>query len=193
MKKALSLICSIFIFMGCVLINVNTAEASTEIIPKENLSLQLDSGETLTFENVEDYNLYVNHHINNQNIQSREVIITTRVISEGYKNYEFIGTSNLTPTWQKTSKYTVSRASNYNASGSYSYNGLTGNISVGYSTGVSFDIAANSSLYSKLGLWADLKVQHKRDYYFDTYLGTITEVDYTSAKPIETYLDVKYK
>jgi len=182
MKKMLSSFCIIAIILTFTFVPVSAMESS------EKISVILETGDTLIFNNEYDYNLY----LTKQNPELRNVTATITVSTE-YQKHKLIGPTNLTPSWVKTDLYTISRGRNYSSSGSVSYKNLSGNISTSYSSSVQFSMKANELRYSKIGLYADLTVQHKRDYITDMNTGRVTEVNYLQVRATETYLAIIYK
>ncbi|MBO0472242.1 hypothetical protein JZO86_00760 [Enterococcus ureasiticus] len=146
---------------------------SNEMVTYDEYSIIDDNGDTIIFNNKEDYDFYINYEAPKK-IQSRSASTgttwKTSVTSSTRKNQLWIGYHSGTPSWSKASSYTLTRNKTYSVSGSYKYEGVTMNIGFSYSKGVNTTIPADKKRNSRLGLWGDFTFR------------TIKTVEYRNGK-----------
>ncbi|WP_276910976.1 hypothetical protein [Dubosiella newyorkensis] len=120
--------------------------------------------------------------------------VENTLISTAYPNNVFIGYSSMIGTWQKASSYTVSASYTQTASGSYNYDGITIGVSVSNTSGASYILPADSSRYSRLGIWADLTVRKYKATQIDNNTGQVLSTWYFgTAQQRNTYVNVIYQ
>lgn len=117
--------------------------------------------------------------------------VSTQIWSE-IKYYQWIGYHSLTPNWSTASSYTLINSKTYSASGSVESHGYTIGVTVSYSQSATVTYPANSSRFSKLGVYADVRASR---YKYDVYeYGTYSYTYYVNvATPLEKYITVVYK
>ena len=163
----------------------NNSQESTEIQLPTNLS-SIDfntqdeysaideNGDTIIFENQEDYDFYIKYE-NPNKIMSRDYSTgttwKTTITNSTNKNKLWVGYHSGTTNWAKASSYTLTKNKTYSVSGSYNYSGTTMNTGFSYSKGISTTIPADSKKYSKLGIWGDFTFR------------TIKTTEYKNGKP----------
>ncbi|HIZ53812.1 MAG TPA: hypothetical protein IAA20_07720 [Candidatus Enterococcus avicola] len=150
----------------------------TNLLLESEYELIDENGNTLTFENEKDYELYKEHILNkNDRI---DINATKKVlVSSVRKNNLWVGYHSATPKWLKTSSYTLTKGNSYSTSGSYTYSGIKLNLGFTYKTSVTTKILANASKYSRLGVWGD--------FTFSKYKVTVT----LGGKPYTYYVAEK--
>ncbi|MEY8543760.1 hypothetical protein, partial [Dubosiella newyorkensis] len=80
------------------------------------------------------------------------------------------------------------------ASGSYNYDGITIGVSVSNTSGASYILPADSSRYSRLGIWADLTVRKYKATQIDNNTGQVLSTWYFgTAQQRNTYVNVIYQ
>ena len=105
------------------------------------------------------------------------------------KYYVWVGYHPLTPYWAKASQYVISTGSSYTISGSYTYKNYLFSITVNNNVSLAIYLPADASKYSKIGVYADVKlIRTKVDVYdYDVYMSTYyVNSTYVSNYYIET-------
>lgn len=143
------------------------------------------------FDTVEDYNAFLNYKRSSMMRTSGSYTTSTK-ISSSSAAYQWIGYHSGTPNWAKASGYSLSKSKGYSASGSYNYSGTT--VGVSYTATVTTSFTADSSRYSRLGVWGDLLLATYRVDQYDKYTGRyITSWNVKVATVKNYYIKVKYK
>ncbi len=120
--------------------------------------------------------------------------VENTLISTSYPNNVFIGYSSMIGTWQKASSYTVSASFTQTATGTYTYEGVAIGVSVSNTAGASYVLQADSSRYSRLGIWADLTVRKYKATQIDNNTGQVLSTWYFgTAQQRNTYVKVAYQ
>lgn len=164
--KVLSIILGSFLFLA---LGFNQEEVSANglteslnegiVIDYDNLQITELDGSIILFDNKEDMEIHLN---NSEEVQKDTIGIYAlgeTVVGTQYKSYQFLGYSKFTPSWTKASRYTLTN----NQTESFSSKVTTdwGDVSVSFSKsyGVNTSIPADSSRFSKLAGYADLKIE----------------------------------
>ena len=107
--------------------------------------------------------------------------------------HEFVKYHRQTPSWSKRSSYEITKGDSVGTTFSPSKEGVA-ELNITRSTSVGGSIPANSSKYSRLGIYADMRSQKykvtKQEYWSGKNRGSW----YTTVKkPVATYIKVRYK
>lgn len=190
MKKIFK--CTITLFVTLVMF-ISFSVPLLAIENKEPISVQINENEIWVFPTEDDYNAYLKHQeqLSNSTLRRGEYTTTTEVSRKTLK-HKFVGYHKLTPVWQKTSYYKIKSGETSEASTSTSFDGISFTLKIKHSMGITTQLNADASRYSRLGLSGDFLVKHMRTNYFDAS-GLYDTYDYISTKTLEKYLDVKYK
>lgn len=105
---------------------------------------------------------------------------------------KFVGYHVVTPSWAKASSYTVNAGLTASASIEYTYKQFTCKLTASKTFGVDTNIPADSSKFSRLGLYGDFLVKHMRTNYHDSS-GIYDTYDYISTQTLNTYVLVTYQ
>lgn len=178
---------------------VSTSFVSVPIMAENNSSdsiiyTTVINNETYEFDSYDDYCKFISDH-SSEDISlctsSGTDYVSTLLWSET-KSYQWIGYHSLTPNWSKASSYTLTSGGSYSASGSVTSHGYSIGVTVSYTQSASITYSANSSKYSRLGVYADVKVYR---YKYDVYeYGTYSYTYYVNgATPTTRYITVVYK
>lgn len=117
--------------------------------------------------------------------------VENTLISVSYPNNVFVGYSSMISTWQKASSYTVSASYTQTATGTYNYDGVSIGLSVSNTAGASYVLQADSTRYSRLGIWADLTVRKYKATQIDNNSGQVLSTWYFgTAQQRNTYVNV---
>ncbi len=147
---------------------------SDDLITYDEYSVVDENGDTIIFNNQEDYNFYQKYE-NPETPKSRNASMgtswKTAVTSSTRQNQLWVGYHSGTPSWSKASSYTLTRNKTYSVSGSYNYGGSIINLGFSYSKGVNTAIPANKNRNSRLGIWGDFTFR------------TIKTTEYKNGKP----------
>ncbi len=120
--------------------------------------------------------------------------VENTLISVSYPNNVFVGYSSMISTWQKASSYTVSASYTQTATGTYNYDGVSIGLSVSNTAGASYVLQADSTRYSRLGIWADLTVRKYKATQIDNNSGQVLSTWYFgTAQQRNTYVNVVYQ
>ena len=152
-------------------------------------------GSTYEFDSYHSYLKYLEDNSNHPGVSlytSGGTDYRSTLLWSETKNYSWIGYHSLTPNWATASAYHLTATSTYSASGSVQSHGYTIGVTVQYQQSVSTDIPADPSKYSKLGVYADVKVSR---YKYDVYeYGTYSYTYYVnSAVPLQRYITAVYR
>lgn len=185
LKKAVSLFISITLFYS--LYSPVFASDTSLSIP-----VQISETETWFFPTEKDYKAYLDHkQAKGDNITCGEYSKTSEVSRKTLK-HKFVGYHRLTPSWTKSSSYTISKGVSSSASLKTSYDGISFTLDLTHTASVTTTIPADSKKYSRLGISGDFLVKHMRTDYFDSS-GLYDSYNYVSKKTLASYIDVKYK
>ncbi|MHC5268341.1 hypothetical protein ACYSNO_04020 [Enterococcus sp. LJL98] len=129
-----------------------------EVVDTNEYSVSVPNGDTLVFNNEEDYNFYLQYEDPNRK-QSRDYSTgtswKTTITHSEKKNMLWVGYHSGTPSWSPSSGYSISASSSFSVSGSYKYSGTTINIGFSSTNGITTKIPADSKRMSRLGIWGD--------------------------------------
>lgn len=163
--------------------------------PETVYSIEQSNGNIITFDTEEDYSAYLENQGEENLITPYGSTTTKNVLLSSKKyNMQWIGYHSYTKDWAKASSYTLGSGKTYSASGSLTYDGMT--VSLGYSKtqSGSTTFKANSSKFSKLGVWADLTVKKYKTTSYDNITGKALSSWNTSTVSYQNfYTQVKYK
>lgn len=156
--------------------------------------LNIGNDETLNFFTEEDrdfYKLYLN---SNNQMQSRSGVKTReKELSRKVFYNKFIGYNSLTPNWSYASQYTMARSKNVSFTAGYTYDGVSANLSVSQTYGVTTTLPANSKKSSRLAAKADVTVAKCRveAYYGNTVTKRFDILRTKSFKNITNYVSYR--
>ena len=184
-KKTISLLISITLFSS-LCSPVFASDISLSI------PVQISETETWFFPTEKDYEAYLNHKQVSGDIMTCGEYSKTSEVSRQTLKHKFVGYHKLTPSWTKSSSYTIAEGVSSSASLKTSYDGISFTLSLTHTASVSTTIPANSKKYSRLGISGDFLVKHMRTDYFDSS-GLYNSYNYISKKTLASYIDVKYK
>lgn len=164
-----------------------------QIISNDAYIVTIDNA-TYEFASYEDYCKYIaDHESNDINLcTSSGTDYVSSVVLSRTKYYQWVGYHSYTPYWSMASSYTLTAGRTYSASGNVSSDGFSFGVSISYSESISITYPADSSRYSKLGVYADLKLVR---YKYDVYeYGTYSYSYYVNTSTIiSRYVKVVYK
>lgn len=165
----------LFIFSDSQGVLVTTVEAEEKISqPSENgglsevvdtYPLQINDDETLNFFTEEDREEYVRLIINPK--QRHVNKMREKEISRTTFYNKFVGYNPLTSNWSFASSYTLSTSKNISFTTGYTYDGLSTNLTVSRSNGVSINLPANRRRSSRLAGRADVTVAKVEVEYYN--------------------------
>ena len=157
------------------------------------IAVQVSENEIWYFSTPEDYQSYLKHQESKTPvIQPHGEFTTTQEISRQNLKIKFVGYHALTPSWAKASSYTVNAGLTASASIEYTYKQFTCKLTASKTFGVDTNIPADSSKFSRLGLYGDFLVKHMRTNYHDSS-GIYDTYDYISTQTLNTYVLVTYQ
>ncbi|MEK4254740.1 hypothetical protein [Ureibacillus sp. FSL K6-2830] len=166
------------------------ADSKVEFEPAvdyENLQVTNDDGSIILFDNLEDMEIYLT---TSKELQSGIGInwYGETVVGTEYKWFHFMGYSKHTPSWRKASEHHVNSGETETFSATVKTE--WGDVTASYTrtTGVTSVIPADPSRYSRLGGFADLKIERIKTT--QPSFGTRYS---TKVKVLDTYIDVVYK
>lgn len=120
--------------------------------------------------------------------------VKNTLISSKNVSHAWIGYHSGTPDWTKASRYTLTVGKTYSATGKYSYSDLDISISYSYTNTVSTAIPADSTRYSRLGIWGDLTLKKWKAVSRDNYTGAVVSTWYFGTSNVNArYIEPKYK
>ncbi|NLM68062.1 MAG: hypothetical protein GX180_12955 [Enterococcus sp.] len=127
-------------------------------IDTNEYSVSDPNGDTLVFNNEEDYNFYLQYEDPNRK-QNRDYSTgtswKTTITHSEKKNMLWVGYHSGTTSWSLSSSYSITASSSFSVSGSYKYSGTTINIGFSSTNGITTTIPADSKRMSRLGVWGD--------------------------------------
>lgn len=139
----------------------NLELVSSSKVDFENLYIKKSDGSITAFDNIKDMQLHLNYI--NSNGYAPEFITLARLghrlIGTQYKYRVFSGYSKFTPFWTKASLYTLTNNQSESFSSTTNTDWGSINFSFSKSYGVSTNIPADSTRYSRLAGYADLKIE----------------------------------
>ncbi|MEK4031480.1 hypothetical protein MKZ02_23905 [Pseudobacillus sp. FSL P4-0506] len=213
MLKKLLMLSFVFIFSLALLspsANAEKNDVTDSVMNDKNNDAEYfivdEDGNTLMFENKEDYdkynstmhnspnnppNLSTNDAPTNSEITPYAYKETKTLISSTRKNNLWVGYHSGTPNWSKASRYTLQNGKTYSVNGSYTYEGVRLDIGFSYSKSVTTTIPADSKRYSRLGVWGDFTFKK----YKITVHDPIGKWSYYKAEKTRHnyYIQPKYK
>ena len=183
-----------------MLFNINMTNIFAEENPdseSENQTsyTELIDGDVYEFDSYETYLRYLNNHETGETSNLLTSDGTDYYSTQIYSKmvyYQWIGYHSHTPYWSTASQYSVGSSESCSASGSISSDGYLFNVSVTYTQTVTIYYSADASRYSKLDVYADVRLAR---YRYDVYeYGTYSYTYYVNtATPIERYITVVYR
>lgn len=159
----------------------------------QKLQVQESEDTFVFFDSLRDMELYLVHNIptptSSSNSFATMAAIGETLVGTEYKNYQWMGYSRFTPSWTKASSYVLNSNETETFTGTVS--SKFGSVEAKFvrSYGVSTNIPANSSRYSRLAGWADLTIKRYR-----VSLPNLSTSYYKNKVTVRNnYVDVKYK
>lgn len=130
-----------------------------------------DNGNVAIFDNEQEYNSFLEYKDDNSmstygSTYTKNTLVSTKSLSK-----KWIGYHSYTKDWHKASGYSLSAGKTYTASGSYNYSGVTIGLSYSRTQSATSTFSANSTKYSKLGVYADVKIKTYKTTSYDNYTG----------------------
>jgi len=171
--------------------NDNSMDLTSNV---ETFPLDIGNDEILNFFSEEDRDFYQQYLNSNNQIQSRSGVKTReRELSRKVFYNKFIGYNSLTPNWSYASSYTLARSKNVSFTTGYSYDGISANLSVSQTYGVTTTLPANSKKSSRLAAKADVTVAKCRveAYYGNTVTKRFDVLRTRSYKNITNYVSYR--
>lgn len=168
----------------------NSSNEDTSNIDYDNLQITESDGSIIFFDNLEDMETHLDYIDSiNEDPGIVPLAIGETLVGTQYKNKEFLGYSKFTPSWTYASSYVL--INNQSETFSSKVNTDWGDVGVSFSKsyGVNTNIPANSNKLSRLGGYADIKIER-----YKVSLPNVSSSYYKNvAKTTNTYVLVKYK
>lgn len=110
----------------------------------------------------------------------------------GNQYFVFLGYHPETPAWAYASSYTITDSQTFSTTYTTTYNGFQFTVNTSYNVGVATTIPADSNRFSRMGVYADIKLSRmKCDIYsYGVYQSTVY---HNVGTPLNYYLNVVYK
>lgn len=197
MKKTYSIfVISVVSFFSFLLFTNNSVKAESNVNYSVTYNVEsLDGKKVYTYQNGKEVWFFTDKEQYDDFILKQKgfrlVSWTNKVVGTSYKYHVFTAYHDLFPDWSKVSSYTVSNTYTVQKSSSFIYNGFNIGYTVSYSQTGSKTIPADSSRYSRLAYYADLKIIEyksvpaiKLSYYKPSQSQYRAEVVKTYLEPI---------
>lgn len=200
-KLAALLFTAFFILFGATLASAEESSEEGTVLP---FSYETSDGTNIYFETQEDFDAFNAlpdrekrnaTKINTNPMSTYEsTTVTNTLISSKNLSHHWIGYHSGTPDWSKASRYTLTVGKTYSASGKYTYSDVDISISYSYTNTVATAIPADSSKYSKLGIWGDLTVKKYKAVSKNNYTGAVVSTWYFGTSTVNNrYIAPKYQ
>lgn len=190
----------LFFLSAFVILSFNNYEASaaedssnddaSSIDYDNNLQITESDGSIIFFDNQEDMEAHLDYMKSiDENPGIAPLAIGETLVGTQYKKMQFLGYSKFTPSWTYANSYQL--VNNQSETFSSKVNTDWGDVGISFSKsyGVNTTIPANSKKLSRLGGYADIKVERYR-----VSLPNVSSSYYKNvAKTTATYVIVKYK
>lgn len=181
-KKIIFIICTIFINSMFIPIH---AEENTIIEKSSNNS-------TVSYADIETKNIVEMNSLefSAKPLSGEEYRYSTLWSENQY--FVFLGYHPETPAWAYASSYTITNSETFTTVYTTTYKGFQFTVNTSYNVGVATTIHADSSRFSRMGVYADIKLSRmKCDIYsYGVYQSTVY---HNVGTPLNYYLNVVYK